>query len=96
MFDDLLGSDEESEEEEVVEEKEVISVNETFLLESILETLLESGHTSLAQILIKENLSIQMSTELKQKIASIQITDVMLIPHVKSEMISASMTQLQE
>lgn len=56
MFDDLLGSEESSEEEQVVEEKEVINVDETFLLEQILETLLESGHTSLAQILIKENL----------------------------------------
>jgi len=37
MFDDLMGSDEESSEEEKVEEKELISVNEALMLEFILK-----------------------------------------------------------
>lgn len=43
MFDDLMGSDEESEEEQVVEENETITVDETVLLEHILTGLLSKG-----------------------------------------------------
>ena len=43
MFDDLMGSDEESEEEQVVEENETITVDETVLLELILTGLLSKG-----------------------------------------------------
>ncbi len=43
MFDDLMGSDEESEEEQVVEENETITVDETVLLERILTGLLSKG-----------------------------------------------------
>jgi hypothetical protein len=47
MFDDLMGSEEESE-EEIIEAKEVISVNEVKLLQHIVSSLLSSGHTCLA------------------------------------------------
>ena len=47
MFDDLMGSEEESE-EEIIEAKEVITVNEVKLLQYIVSSLLSSGHTCLA------------------------------------------------
>lgn len=80
MFDDLMDSEEEEEQEQVVEDKEEIRVDETDLLESIVTTLLASGHTLLSQLLIKENAaaSSKLSKAMKGSFASIQMTDVML------------------
>ncbi len=55
MFDDLLGSGSESSEEQVIEEKELISVSDTALLDHTVSVLLSCGQTLLAELLILEN-----------------------------------------